>query len=565
MSRAKKQKFAVDTAPLSSGIPMSTDQAETQAQAAAREAVAANSTEVVEFQPQLITAYQQSALYAWKGFPRYNPDILVGRKGLKVYEDMMSDEQIKAVMNFRRDAVTARGWDVVFPASSSLDEAEQERRINMLKFLLQAMDGSITDGLNSILRAMQFGYSITEKVFDFIDYEGKSQYYCAALQAKPLQTFYFECDPYGRIVEFYQLLGGLRNELDLKKFVYYVHNPDEDNIFGRSELRSAYRSWYAKDVIIRLWNLWMERMAGGFLAVTRTPDSAPVVPGTQEYLDLTRALSSITTTTSMLLPTGFDAKLITPGNTDQYQAALSWHDRAIAKSQLVPNLLGVSDQGDHGSLAQSASQLEAFAWTLANISNRLADCVNDQLIWDICEQNFGDGDYPEFVFSAVSDAQLQWMITSWKDLVGAKSVHVTPKDEQHIRAILDFPDITPEEITQMDQKAQQDAITLIQAKPAPQMNGKGNGNFKRKFYQAWLDENSGVREFLNQRFADLRIEGERLHGSAHWQQLNKVEPGSEEWNDNAWNAIVETYSQRRDTLAYSALHTLVEKSVGALQ
>lgn len=464
-------------------MPTTETQALAQAKEANADAVSAAVVAQDVHEPGLITAYQTSVLYSWKGFPRYNLDNLVGRKGLKVYADMMHDEQVKAVMNFRRDAVTARNWSLKFDADSALPEEEQGRRVALMTRLLNEMDGGITAGLNSILRALQFGYSVTEKVYDYCKIDGLNYYYVCELQSKPLDSFWFETDAYGRITRFYQLLGGLKNDLELGKFIYYVHNPEEDNIFGRSELRAAYRSWYAKDVIIRFWNLWMERMAGGFLKVTRDAAAQTVVPGTPEYAALQRALSSITTTTSMLLPAGFDAALISPGNTDQYQAALSWHDRAIAKSQLVPNLLGVSDQGAHGALAQSTTQLEAFAWTLANISKRLADCVNDQLLYELCEQAFADGDYPYFAFSAVTDAQLQWIISTWQGLLGAKGVHATIADEVHIRRILDFPTISPEELAAADAQAKQNAIDIAQANRPTPASGSG-GAFARNTRRA---------------------------------------------------------------------------------
>lgn len=468
-----------------SGTPTTEAQAAAQAKAAAAESIRAEAKAPEVYPDELITAYQQSALYSWKGFPRYNPDVLVGKKSLAVYADMMFDEQVKAVMNFRRDAVTARQWTLRYEQNSSLSSDEQTRRITLLYKLLDAMDGSLTDAFNAILRALQFGYSLTEKVYSFLELDGANYYYVKKLQAKPLVTFWFECDAYGRIVDFYQRVGGLKNTLDLNKFIYYVHNPDEDIVFGRSELRAAYRSWYSKDVIIKLWNLWMERMAGGFLAVERDPASSThVVPGTKEYADLQQALVSITTTTSLLLPSGFKANLITPGNTDQFAAALAWHDRAIAKSQLVPNLLGVSEQGAHGSLAQAGTQLEAFAWTLQNISQRLQDCINTQLIYDICEQNFGDDQYPTFSFSAITDGQLQWIMTTWQGLVGASAVHMTPEDESHIRKILDFPGITPEQIQAAEAQKKQDALDIAGAKSQAMAGGKEapgqSGPFKRK-------------------------------------------------------------------------------------
>ena len=41
---------------------------------------------------------------------KINPDDLIGRKGHTIYRDMMIDEQVKAVVKFKRDAITSRDW-----------------------------------------------------------------------------------------------------------------------------------------------------------------------------------------------------------------------------------------------------------------------------------------------------------------------------------------------------------------------------------------------------------------------------------------------------------------------
>jgi hypothetical protein len=144
--------------------PTTEAQALAQAKQAASAEIAKQAAAPVVFDEQLITAYQNSSLYSLSGFPRYNPDVLASKKGLQIYDDMMVDEQVKAVMNFRRDAVTARKWSLRYEEGSTLDEAEQERRIQLLTKILKMMDGSLTDSFNMILKALRYGYSLTEKV-----------------------------------------------------------------------------------------------------------------------------------------------------------------------------------------------------------------------------------------------------------------------------------------------------------------------------------------------------------------------------------------------------------------
>ncbi|KKK75051.1 hypothetical protein LCGC14_2877630, partial [marine sediment metagenome] len=63
-------------------------------------------------------------------FPKFNPDSLIGRKGHGIYRRMMMDEQVKAVVKFRRDAITSRDWFFEIKGDRISDN-EKETRINL--------------------------------------------------------------------------------------------------------------------------------------------------------------------------------------------------------------------------------------------------------------------------------------------------------------------------------------------------------------------------------------------------------------------------------------------------
>ena len=73
------------------------------------------------------TGWSESLVYAKSKWPKYNPDELMGLKGARVYRKMMTDEQVKAVVRFKRDAITGRKWYFEFDAKDLLDaNAEEE-------------------------------------------------------------------------------------------------------------------------------------------------------------------------------------------------------------------------------------------------------------------------------------------------------------------------------------------------------------------------------------------------------------------------------------------------------
>src|SRR5512143_3694783 len=41
-----------------------------------------------------------------------HPDVLIGRKGLKVYTEMRRDDQIKAALALKKHAILSTGWKV---------------------------------------------------------------------------------------------------------------------------------------------------------------------------------------------------------------------------------------------------------------------------------------------------------------------------------------------------------------------------------------------------------------------------------------------------------------------
>src|SRR5210317_2073276 len=92
------------------------------------------------------TAWSESQLYTGH-FPKYNPDELIGRKGFKIYRSMMLDEQVKAVVKFKRDAITSREFAFDLQ-DESLSESEQEKRIAIFEDMINEMSGSLNDGLN---------------------------------------------------------------------------------------------------------------------------------------------------------------------------------------------------------------------------------------------------------------------------------------------------------------------------------------------------------------------------------------------------------------------------------
>lgn len=396
--------------------------------------------------------------------PRYTPDLLVRGQGLRIYEKMRIDEQVKAVMNFKRDAITARGWTFKYEEESSLSQKEQDKRKRVFTEILNKMRGSFVDALNVINTGRDFGYSLTEKIYSDITVDKQTYVGLNMLMGRDPSSFEFWTDDFGILNRVDQVVPGKRITVDMGRMIHYVHSPEFDRYYGRSDLREAYRPWFMKQRIGEFWALYLERMAGGFL-VLNPKEQDPAPEGTAAANSVHEVLKNLHSSSGIKLPFGYDVQLIQPASTDAFERAMVFWDLAIAKALLVPNLLGISHTGQTGAFAQSQTQLEAFFWTLNADSERLEACINEQLVQDLGDQNFGDGDYPYFCFKPASIEHIKRVVDNWKTLVDAKSVITTEADEEHFRKLLDMP--------KRDDKTEPLIDPLAQQKQAMAENGQG--------------------------------------------------------------------------------------------
>ena len=118
-----------------------------------------------------VAVSESSMFYTPGDFPKYNPDDLIGRKGAAIYKKMYRDEQIKACLKFKADAILSRGY--VFDLDyekEGLSAEEAERRICLFHKVVESIDGSFNDVLRKVLSAFRNGFSVSEKVYKDIEY-----------------------------------------------------------------------------------------------------------------------------------------------------------------------------------------------------------------------------------------------------------------------------------------------------------------------------------------------------------------------------------------------------------
>jgi hypothetical protein len=361
---------------------------------------------------------------------RYNPDLLVRLKGWEIYERMLRDDQISACLGLVNAAVSSRAWTL-----EVTEQAVQGPALDFLRFNLgDVLRGTVSQLLDQLMSARVFGFALVEKVYASADWRGRPYWALAALKLRPAWSFTFRTDVHGNVRSLIQDQGGAQVELDPTRFVHFVNQAEFDPHYGRSALIPAYTCWWSKNNVLKFWDIYLERMASGFLHGKK---GGPLSPA--DNASLQQALANVQAASSLLTPDTVSLQYVTPPNTTAFYDREGSLNRAIARALLIPMHLGFTDQGSAGSHAQASAQVDVFFWWLDALCTALEDAINEQVIRELVAWNFGAVPPPRFRFERRTPEQRRGIAKAWAEAVAAGIVAHTPEDEARLRQLLEMP------------------------------------------------------------------------------------------------------------------------------
>lgn len=369
-----------------------------------------------------------------------NPDELVALKGIETYGEMVRRHpQVKAALRFKQLSVISPGWAIQPHAGRESDEATAtaKEKAEFIEDVLNGVCGQFDDVLMQVLSALQYGFSVTEKVYRLEDVgQWSGKVVVDRFAPKPPKTFDFALDEFGNIKE-----NGLiqykhtyrQKELDPQKFIIFSHAGETGNPYGVSDLRPAYKYYFGSDILAGFWFLSMERFADP-LAIGKVPRtaSASVRDGFEEILKRLQQKGVVVLNDDQAI------ELVERqvNGYAHYERTLKYCDMMIARSMLLPDLL-TSEGSRVGSKALGQVHGDAFVLVLEHLGGLLAEVINEQVIRELIDWNFTTpGEYPTFAFNAYSEEDQQSIAEMFEGLVDKQIVAPT---EAFIRERLNMP------------------------------------------------------------------------------------------------------------------------------
>lgn len=372
-------------------------------------------------------------------FLRYNPSILVTKHSMRIFDKMRRDDQIKAALTFKKNAVLSSGWEIVSPQ----DEPEDWDVSELVRENFREMtpdDRSLEDVLLEVLTALDYGFSVSEKIFE----PWESHIWLRDVKTRTPHDIEFRQNEFGDILGIEQQGStGKKITIPEEKVVLYVHGREFSNPYGTSDLEAAYRAWVLKDNSYKWLAMYLEKLGIPPIFLLYNPNSYQGAPLEQ----LKDVLANMAAATAGLIPrrNKEDIEPWTPELGAQTQSvfipALDMFNRDIARAILIPNLLGYTAENGAGSYARAAKQFDAFIMTVLQLRRTLASTVNAQVVRQLVQLNFGEQEaYPEFRFLPLQDEERLQLFTAWNVLVASGVVTKQKSDEVHLRKSMGMPE-----------------------------------------------------------------------------------------------------------------------------
>jgi len=381
----------------------------------------------------------------------YNPDTFIQRKDYRIIEEMLSDDSISGILDVKKYMILSTGY--VFTC-----EDEEENK-EILDFIYENFEskyiGRLSKDLYNVLTSYEYGFSLSEKIFA----KEENKIWLKRIKTLPQPSVDFYTDDLGILekVEQTQTSVGKAVELPMSKFILLTNNGKYDNPYGLTELRKCYAAWFAKKLVIKLWGIYLQRFASPF-PVAKV-DNADL--GDTKVAYLRKMLDSIQQTVSLILPKNVDLELKeTSSSRGDYDMAIERFNQMIGRALLMPDLIGFGAKIDGGSYALGQKQYDLFLMTLEYQRQELEELINEQVIKQLVEINFGKRKvYPKFQFNPFNNDNLLELLKVFITAV-EKGMPVNSSDWNELRAKIGAKELTEQEIVDIESKAKEALVNL---------------------------------------------------------------------------------------------------------
>ena len=209
----------------------------------------------------------------------------------------------------------------------------------------------------------------------------------------------------------------------------------------------------------------------------------------------------------------FDLSLLesSRNSTQEYQAALNFYNKMIARSILIPDRLFA--EGETGAYAQSKIHFDVFLWVVEKLRQDIEEIVmKEQLVRRLINYNFKNvKKLPSFKFNPLTDEQKLALNGMFIDAVSKGVITKNDEDENYIRESLNFPlakkpvekedKETPDPIEEVETEEVETEEVEVEEKEEEVTTEQKDNAISDKLFSIVEEQKNLLKEFITKKFA----------------------------------------------------------------
>lgn len=383
-------------------------------------------------------------------FP-WNPDPLCPGNSYVIYDEMHNDDQVKSALAIKKDMAVNTGWMI---------QGENQKINDFITKIFEDINSasdynySFDDILRDMLSSYGYGFSLSEPVHTIKD--GKLIY--KSIRTRPPHSFKFNVDDFGTIESISQITN--KGEIIFKPevFLHHIYQMEFGNPYGKSDLSSSFNAWKAKKFFTRFFAIYVEKYASPPLV-----GKFPKTYTASEIKDFHDTIKSSQNASTFAIPDDVMIEFVQTSRdaSDVYLKGLDYYNMQIARSILVPDLLGLGGtETKGGSYALGREQFKVFLSTIKKDRESLERKITMKLVRPLVLANFGDipcwFEFKPYTFDDVKE-----YLNLWIQAVTGKVFKANEEEINYFRQATGFPE---------------GEVNIPEPPPAPTFGGNPNEN-----------------------------------------------------------------------------------------
>ena len=370
-------------------------------------------------QSVIVSSYNRASQF----LPYPSDEIFRKRGNYDLYTEMGRDQMVKACLETKQNLITGSTYEIRCD--------NDELRDFVIHNLENYLEGNFMDSVYGILSSMVYGFSVTEKIYQY----EKGKIYLKKLVTAPPDSIEFNITKYGDILSVKQFMDKGVQDIGIEKFIHHAWNYSNGDPYGCSDLRSAYIPWYSKKEIVKYLNMFLERYGMPYIVATYDPANES---GKE---DLQAVVESMMAATGAVIPEGvvIEIKEVKQEAANSFIDSIIEYNKQISTALLIPDLLGFNDTHG-GSYSLGEQQIGIFQLNLDRYRNNLEKVINRQLIKQMIDINFsGVVDYPKIKFIPLERDLTIDRIDKFIQACEKTVIIPQPEQKRHLAELLKFP------------------------------------------------------------------------------------------------------------------------------